>query len=517
MKNLILFLFTLIFPFFLVAQAPSIVWAKNFGGARTDFGRSIVVTDDNKYVVAGGILSNPNDTFIRTTQLDAWVIKLDANGNILWQKTYGGLGDDSATKIVQTSDKGFIIVGESRSNDGDFRNNKGSFDVWVLKIDSVGTLEWQKTFGGSDSDYASSVIQTQYGEYIINATSRSKDGDFPSNYGEEDVWILKLNSFGSLIWKKHLGGNSIDFSKDIINIDNESYLTLGETRSIDGDMTGFKGDFIFKIDSSGNIVWRKSHGNPYNNASIFNGYSSAVITATKDIIVVGYMWIFASSNNQHNFLDFSISQLDSEGNLKWLKFYGGTGVEYANSVKITPRGDIIVLGDVRSKDFDVDCNHGKQDMWLLKTDSIGNLIYKICLGGMSDDYGLECILTKDNSILVVGDTDSNNGTFGENKGIVDMSIAKIRDPFLTQISENNLDLNINIFPNPLSNYLNIDNNSSQYLDIQLVNIFGQIVFKGFCPEGKQIFDFSHLPSGLYILIGKDTKKNSFSKAIRIQR
>ena len=167
MKNQILLLAFLFISTYLYAQAPTITWAKNFGGARSDFGRSVVVTDDNKYVLAGGILSKENDTLIRPTGLDAWVIKLDANGNILWQKTYGGTGDDSATKIVQTSDKGFIIVGESRSNTGDFITNKGNFDAWVLKIDSLGNLEWQKTFGGSEDDYTTSVIQTKFGEYII--------------------------------------------------------------------------------------------------------------------------------------------------------------------------------------------------------------------------------------------------------------------------------------------------------------------------------------------------------------
>ncbi len=517
MKNSTLSLFTLLFPSFLLAQDPIIVWAKNIGGARSDAGRSVVVTDDNKYVVAGGTLSNPNDTFRRTTQLDAWVIKLDANGRILWQKTYGGVGDDSATKIVQTSDKGFIIVGESSSNDGDFRNNKGSFDVWVLKIDSVGTTEWQKTFGGSDSDFASSVIQTQSGEFIVSATSRSKSGDFPSNYGQEDVWILKLNSFGSLIWKKHLGGSSDDFSRDIVNVDDKSYLLVGDTRSEDGDMNTLKGNFIFKIDSSSNVLWKKSHGSPYNDLSYFNGYNSVAVTKNNDIISVGYIEIFGGVPNNHYGYDVHISKLDAQGNLIWSRTYGGTQTEYAKSVKISPNGDLVILADVRSNDYDVSGNHGIQDIWLIKTDSLGEIIYKKCLGGSSWDDSGECALTQDNSIIIVGEIQSNNGTFGKNNGVVDLGIVKISDPLLNPIHNNNNILDINIFPNPLSNYLNIDNNHFQDLDIQLMNIFGQIVFKGFCPKGKQGFELPHLPNGLYILMGKDSKNNSFSKKITIQR
>ena len=517
MKKPTILLFLLLITSFLYAQAPTISWAKNFGGARSDFGRSVVVTDDNKYVVAGGILSKENDTIIRPTGLDAWVVKLDANGNMLWQKTYGGTGDDSATKIVQTADKGFIIVGESRSNTGDFITNKGNFDAWVLKIDSLGNFEWQKTFGGSEDDYTSSVIQTKFGEYIINATSRSKDGDFPENNGEEDVWILKLNSRGNLIWKKHLGGNSNDFSRDIINIDELSYLSVGDTRSEDGDMTNFKGNFILKIDSSGKVLWKKSHGNPYNDASYFNGYLSAAVTKNKEIITVGYVTIFLGVPNQHNRLDVHISKLDSQGNYIWSKLYGGSETEYASSIQIAPNGNLILIGDVRSKDFDVTDNKGKQNIWLLKTDSLGEIIYKTCLGGSASEYSGQCVLTKDNSILVVGESESNNGTFGRNNGIVDLAVAKISDPMLTLIKENKLILEVQIYPNPLSNYLNIDNNSTQNLDIQLFNILGQAVFKGFCPQGKHTIDVSRLSTGLYILIGKDGKNNSFSKAITIQR
>ena len=490
MKNQILLLAYLFISTFLCAQAPTITWAKNFGGARSDFGRSVVVTDDNKYVVAGGILSKENDTLIRPTGLDAWVIKLDANGNILWQKTYGGTGDDSATKIVQTVDKGFIIVGESRSNTGDFITNKGSFDAWIFKIDSLGNLEWQKTFGGSEDDYTTSVIQTKFGEYIINATSRSKDGDFPENNGEEDVWILKLNSKGNLIWKKHLGGNSNDFNRDIINVDDLSYLIVGTTRSEDGDMNNFKGNFIFKIDSSGKVLWKKSHGNPYNGASYFNGYFSAAITQNKEIITVGYVTIFLGVPNQHNRLDFHISKLDSEGNYIWSKLYGGSETEYATSIQVAPNGNLIIIGDVRSKDFDVTDNHGKQNIWLLKTDSLGEIIYKTCLGGSEFEYSGQCALTKDNSIIIVGDSQSSNGTFGRNNGIVDLAVAKISDPFLTSIKEDKPILDINIYPNPLSNHLNIDNNFTSNLDIQLVNILGQTVFKGLCPQGKQTIDRS---------------------------
>ena len=517
MKKPTILLFLLLITSFLYAQAPTITWAKNFGGARSDFGRSVVVTDDNKYVVAGGILSKENDTIIRPTGLDAWVVKLDANGNMLWQKTYGGTGDDSATKIVQTADKGFIIVGESRSNTGDFITNKGNFDAWVFKIDSLGNLEWQKTFGGSDDDYTSSVIQTKFGEYIINATSRSKDGDFPENNGEEDVWILKLNSRGNLIWKKHLGGNSNDFNRDIVNVDDLSYLVIGTTRSEDGDMNNFKGNFIFKIDSSGKMLWKKSHGNLYNDASYFNGYYSAAITKNKDIIVIGYVWIFLGVPNRHDLHDFHISKLDSDGNYIWSKLYGGSDADIARSIQISPKGDLIILGDTNSKDYDIEGSHGKTDMWLLKTDSIGELIYKMCLGGTSWDYSKQCAITKDNSIIIVGDSQSIDGTFGRNNGIVDLAVAKISDPFLTSIKEDKPILDINIYPNPLSNHLNIDNNFTSNLDIQLVNILGQTVFKGLCHQGKHTIDVSHLSNGLYILIGKDGKNNSFSKAITIQR
>ncbi|MFC3161000.1 hypothetical protein ACFOEQ_23525 [Chryseobacterium arachidis] len=126
---------------------------------------------------------------------------------IEWQKSLGGTGDESASSIIQTSDGGFMIAGSSNSNNGNVTGNHGSFDYWLLKLSSTGNLQWQKSLGGTGNDYASSAIQTGDGDYVVAGTTDSNNGDVSGNHGLTDGWILKLNSdAGVIYWKKTLVG-----------------------------------------------------------------------------------------------------------------------------------------------------------------------------------------------------------------------------------------------------------------------------------------------------------------------
>ena len=216
--NKIIFFLT-IFPFSLSSQNPIVEWAKTFGGSKNEYARAITVTKDNKYLVAGYTLSTDGDITNAHDSADAWLIKLDENGNLLWQKTYGGSSGELIASIVQTLDDGFIMVGGTGSNHGDVIVNRGGGDMWVVKIDNIGNIQWQKTIGGSNSEIAWSVFHTKNGDYIIGGYSKSSDYDFPQNAGEYDSWVLKLDNQGNIIWKKRLGGSKSDLLSEIVNID----------------------------------------------------------------------------------------------------------------------------------------------------------------------------------------------------------------------------------------------------------------------------------------------------------
>jgi predicted secreted protein len=182
-----------------------IEWQKTYGGSWDDV-RSFQQTIDGGYIVAGwtGSFGAGGD--------DIWILKLSSTGDIEWQKTYGGSEYDRALSVQQTSDGGYIIAGKTDS----FGAEGG--DTWVLKLSSAGEIEWQKTFGGSSDDYASSIQETSDGGYII----AGKTDSFGA--GGDDTWVLKLSSAGEIEWQKTYGGSSDDYASSIQETSDGGYM-----------------------------------------------------------------------------------------------------------------------------------------------------------------------------------------------------------------------------------------------------------------------------------------------------
>ena len=213
--QVIIFIFSNFFNAY--AQSPTIEWTKTFGGSNFDYGTAGVVTDDNKYIIVGATESSDGDIPNFHGGNDIWVIKLNENGSLVWQKTYGGTGRESVDAIIQTQDKGFIMVGTTNSTDWGTNEIKGDFDLLLLKIDSVGNIQWKKTIGGSNTDYGSSIFQTRNGDFIIGGSSKSKDFDFYQNAGDYDWWVIKTDIRGNIIWKKQIGGSKEDRLAELSN------------------------------------------------------------------------------------------------------------------------------------------------------------------------------------------------------------------------------------------------------------------------------------------------------------
>ncbi len=186
-----------------LSTQPNIQWAKAFGGTGADEAYSIQQTPDGGYVVAGPSPSHNGDVFGNHGGLDFWVLKLDNNGLVKWKKTYGGSTDEQAYAVKSTSDKGCIVVGYTLSNDEDVLGNHGYYDAWVLKLDSTGAIQWQKCLGGSDWEEANDVQQTKDGGYVVVGRSRSTDGDVTVNHGYLDYWIVNWIVPGALNGKSH--------------------------------------------------------------------------------------------------------------------------------------------------------------------------------------------------------------------------------------------------------------------------------------------------------------------------
>jgi hypothetical protein len=263
-------------------------WQKSYGGSGWDRANSIQETTDGGYIVAGWSSSNDGDVSGNIYFSDNyWIVKLDVNGIIQWQRTFGGdSGGGGTTSIQQTSDGGYIVAGFYTDNGGDVTGNHGQFDYWIVKIDAFGILQWQKSLGGSVEDYANSIQQTSDGGYIVAGQSNSNDGDVTGNHGEPDYWIVKLDPNGIIQWQKSLGGSSWDQASAIQQTTDGGYLVTGSSSSNDGDVTGNHGDgdlWVVKLDLNGNIEWQKSYG-----GSGGEGAHSIQETSDGGYIVAGY-------------------------------------------------------------------------------------------------------------------------------------------------------------------------------------------------------------------------------------
>jgi hypothetical protein len=243
--------------------AGNIQWQKCLGGTGTDEANSIKQTADGGYVVAGSSNSNDGDVAGNNGLYDYWIVKLDGSGSIQWQKCLGGSSNDHAYSIQQTTDGGYIVAGGASSSDGDVANNFGWSDYWVVKLDAAGNIQWQKCLGGTHIDVAKSIQQTTDGGYVIAGYTRSNDGNVSGNHGAIDYWIVKLDVSGNLQWDKCLGGTGDDYSHTIWQTADGGYVVAGESNSSDGDVSGNHGasDFwIVKLSGAGNTLWQKSIG-----------------------------------------------------------------------------------------------------------------------------------------------------------------------------------------------------------------------------------------------------------------
>ncbi len=229
-------------------------WQKSLGGSTNEDAYSIQQTIDGGYVIAGYSYSNDGDVSghhlagaFTLPNKDYWIVKLDSSGTIQWQKSLGGYNDDVAQSIQQTTDSGYIIAGLSYSNEGDVSGHHGSIDstdYWVVKLDTAGIIQWQKSLGGNRDDYAQSIQQTADGGYIIAGSSLSTDGNVSGHHGTTayyDYWLIKLDNLGTILWQKSLGGSSNDFVKAIQQTSDGGYVVAGGSVSINGDVSGHHG------------------------------------------------------------------------------------------------------------------------------------------------------------------------------------------------------------------------------------------------------------------------------------
>ena len=216
-------------------------WSNYYGGSFTDTAYDAIQTQDNNYIIVGSSDSDDVDISSNKGSYDFWVIKISNTGTLVWEKSFGGSEIDKAYAISQTADGNYLIVGDTRSNDLDISQNHGAADLWVIKISPEGTLLWEKTLGGTDFDVGRSISKTQDNGFLISGSSRSTDGNLETSKGQNDAWVVKINSSGNLVWQKTIGGSEVDFFYDAVELNDQTIVAVGDSNSSNEDINENKG------------------------------------------------------------------------------------------------------------------------------------------------------------------------------------------------------------------------------------------------------------------------------------
>jgi hypothetical protein len=453
-----------------LSQVPKIEWQKSYGGNNADRAASVVQTFDGGYIVAGNSASNNGDISGNHGDIDACIVKISSTGSIEWQKSIGGSGSDLANSVVQTKDSGYIFCGYTTSNDGDVSGNHGSNDIWVVKLSASGSILWQKCYGGTEDDGAFSIQQTTDGEYIIGGYSFSKDGDVTVNQGWIDLWVIKIDAVGTLLWQKSFGGSGDDFSNKILQTADGGYIVAGTTGSNDGDVVGHHSGYdiwLLKLSDLGVLEWQKCLGGySYDVGEDViqtndGGYAVAGTVASSDGDVSG--------NNGR--LDYWVARLSPLGDIMWQLPFGGAGDDWATSILQSVDNGFMVAGYSNSELIGVTGIMDNDDCWLLKINASGSIDWLKNLGGSKSD-GAYCITkSSDGGYLLACSSISSDRDVTFNHGSSDIWIVKFKNTLgMPQLSPND---QININPNPTTNTINIS--GAENATVRIYSTFGQLV------------------------------------------
>ncbi len=345
-----------------------LTWDKTFGGIEVDMANSIIQTEDGGYAVAGYTWSKG------AGRQDFWVVKLYEDGSIEWDRTFGGSAADVIYSIIQTEDRGYAVAGKTKSI-------ASGEKAWVIKLNTRGNKVWDNTFAKRTDDEIFSIIQTKDGGYAVCGYTGAKD------WGEVDCWVIKLDKTVNTVWDKIFGGIGWDETNTILQTEDGGYAVFGFVQSKN---EGREDGWIAKLDENGEIVWDKAFGGSQND-EVFSG----IKTADGGYAVCGY-----TESKGAGGYDAWIVKFDENGEIVWDKAFGGIEAEVANSIIQTRDGGYALAGYTWSKGV------GREDAWMIKLDKNGEVIWDKTFGGSNEDVARCIIQAEDGGYVLAGYTES---------------------------------------------------------------------------------------------------------------
>ncbi|MBK9413386.1 MAG: T9SS type A sorting domain-containing protein [Bacteroidetes bacterium] len=355
---------------------------------------------------------------------------------LLWQKNYGGsmrdeVGNfdndyDGADHCIALTNDGYVFVGTSQSNDHDVTGAHGGKDIMVMRCDSSGAILWSKLIGGTDTDEGSSIIATSDGGVAVCGFSASVDGDFTGHIGSfnYDIVIIRMDSLGNILWIKNYGGTSEDRSYSFVETAEGGFMVAGTTSSTDSMVSvhnGLSDIWVFKTDFSGSLIWEYSYG-----GSSVDWANSIFLTADQGAIIGGYTHSDDSIiTTYHGGSDYWAVRIDSNGTVLWNQCFGGLGNDWGTGITQTSDGGFAMVGLSLSSDSLVTDHQGVRDSYVVKFSDTGVLQWHKSVGGTNYEDGYDIFEDLDGNLIVGGTSMSSDGYYIGNFGWWDYSVVKL--------------------------------------------------------------------------------------------
>lgn len=426
------------------------LWTRTYGGANNEYGSSVIQTIDGGYLIMGSTES------FGATDKDIYAVKTNASGGMEWSNRYGNFGNDYGVTVRQTTDGGYLFAGSTYAG-------AGVVDAYVIRTDENGAILWSKTYGGSLEDDGNALLTTADGGFILAGITRSFGA------GGTDMFVLKTDTDGAVLWQKTYGGEEDDYAFGIEHVADGGYIITGSTTS--GGAGGFDACLV-RIDASGTVQWAKTYGSSANDIAIISR-----TTNDDGYVVLGQSFGFGVES------DVYLVKTDGTGNVSWSRNYGGGGYEFESDIRQTPDGGYLISAGEES--FGPDRN-----VYLIKTDTQGD---SGCDQGepMTVSSVLNLITGTPASVIGSGGTATITPTITSHGGAENTRCSSVG------VQERNT-FSLSAFPVPFADQFTVSGTASNGT-LVITDLAGKWCSTHRSNEGSTSVDARNLQSGSYVL------------------
>jgi hypothetical protein len=536
-----------------LVTAQDILWEKSYGGKHADYLFDVIPTPDYGFILAGSSLSKKTGTKTEDNRgdLDYWVWKMDEKGELDWQKSMGGSGQDMLQHVLLTNDGGFLLAGYTESDEGLDKKDKtrGESDFWIIKLNAKGNEEWQKTYGGLGQDELKGIVRTKDGGFVLGGSSSSERSaeKVSDNYGGLDYWVIKIDSKGEFVWQNTFGGIYTDDLRSLLATKDGGYLLGGNSNSPYGGNKTEKnvGQFdywIVKIDEKGQLQWQKTFGGTGDDELvalcetndgnyILGGNSNSESDGDKKSSNDSGtdFWILKIAKDSQEIIwqgTYNIAKTDIltslvENDDATLLLGGYAQGEYIKKSQVKKqKPKTPSLNKKKSLDEEPKMKQGTDDYVALKIDAKGEELWRKSMGSDGQDILIKAIETRDGGYLMAGTSKTvltadggikATGNKSTGIGSTDFWIVKLKDKQKPKPAKKPVEA----IPNPASDYTNIIV-GYEYTKgtATLVDIAGHILQQFNITERTIPIDLEGLPEGVYVVNIKTDIQNSGVKIIK---